>query len=190
MDCIPQEGPVSNETLDAQPRHPLTDKVFFLSTILEELVGAIESLVGFEEAAGLMHIVGHNIAEKVHPHSEEGHLLTADQALSIFNDCMKAKGGEAYLLSPDPDKRVIKIKECLFGKEHVKNHPSLCKLTTSILGRFIAQNHGYSRIEIKETIAQGCAECHINIDLKPSSDTESSHGIEFFGDAFLFDGSK
>jgi predicted ArsR family transcriptional regulator len=83
--------------------------------------------------------------------------LTKTQLIDSIIDAMNKLGAHFSLISQDKEKIVFRNSKCLFGSE-IKKCPLLCITTSSIVGKIIAENLGYSRVELKRSIANGANE--------------------------------
>ena len=54
----------------------------------------------------------------------------------------------------------------------------MCMMTSNVFGHIAADNLGYARVELRETIAQGHPGCRVVVHLKPSG--EPGEGREYF----------
>jgi hypothetical protein len=53
-------------------------------------------------------------------------------------------------------------------------------MTSNVFGSIAAENLGYARVELQETIAQGHTGCRIIVHLGPPPNSESAEGREYF----------
>lgn len=56
-------------------------------------------------------------------------------------------------------------------------------MTSNVFGTIAADNLGYAKVELRETIARGAPGCTVVIHLRPTAEAESASGREYFGDA-------
>jgi hypothetical protein len=66
---------------------------------------------------------------------------------------------------------------CPFG-DKVIGRESMCMMTSNVFGHIAAQNLGYARIELQDTIARGGVGCRVVLHLRP--DAETGFGKEYF----------
>jgi hypothetical protein len=62
----------------------------------------------------------------------------------------------------------------------VKGRQALCMMTSNVFGLITAENLGYARVVIEESIAQGHAGCRVVVHLRPSLDADKQAGQEYF----------
>ena len=79
--------------------------------------------------------------------------------------------GDFFVVDEDETKIVLGNRVCPFG-EFVSERPSLCMMTSNVFGRIAAENLGYARVELQETIARGDPGCRIVVHLIPSDETD------------------
>jgi len=90
--------------------------------------------------------------------------LTKTQLIDSIIDAMNKLGAHFSLISEDKDKIVFRNSKCLFGNK-IKRCQLLCLTTSNIIGKIVAENLGYSRVELKRTIANGYNEDIIRVYL-------------------------
>ena len=143
------------------------DRDLFFRRMLRELAGTIEAVVGREEASGYVAAVGAAMGDWINAayHAEMGpEDFDLETVASVFVDLKRRIDGGFYVVSVDPERIVLGNQKCPFG-DHVHDRPSLCMMTSNVFGRIAADNLGYARVQLEETIAQGAPECHIVVHL-------------------------
>lgn len=148
------------------------ERDMFLRKLLRELSGALEDTIGIEAASGYIATVGSLMGEWIDDMYTKGlgiDHLSASQVAEVFIDLKSRIDGDFFLVSMDEDKIVIGNKVCPFG-EYAEGRDSLCMMTSNVFGRIAANNLGYARVSLDETIARGDAGCRIVIHLQPRSD--------------------
>jgi predicted ArsR family transcriptional regulator len=73
---------------------------------------------------------------------------------------------------------VLGNRRCPFG-EKVLGRPSMCMMTSNVFGSISAQNLGYAKVELRETIATGSPGCLIVVHLKPGAESAAVEGREY-----------
>ena len=155
------------------------DRDIFLRTMLRELAGTLEEVVGIEQASGFFALTGQRIAEQsLDMYELDGDALKLAEALCDFKRRIE---GDFYIVEVTPDRIVLLNRACPFGSK-VANRPSLCMMTSNVFGTLAADSFGYARVDLKETIANGDAGCHVVIDLKRSVASNSLSSREYFGE--------
>ena len=154
----------------------------FLRQLLRELAGTLESVVGQDEAAGFISIVGQNIGRWIDDAYRTAwgqDRLDRDQVAAVLVDLKRRIQGDFYLISATPDEIVLGNRRCPFG-DKVRDRTSLCMMTSNVFGTLAAENLGYGRVILHETIAAGAPGCRVTVRLK--RDADANEGIEYFGD--------
>ena len=152
------------------------DRDLFLRELLRELSGVLQDVVGMEDAAGFVSVVGSRLGAVMNEEYRTGlglERLDVHQVAEALVDLKARIGGDFYVEHVSEDEIVLRNNKCPFGK-HVDGRPSLCMMTSNVFGRVVAENLGYARINIEEGIARGDAGCKVRIALKPLSDMEDT----------------
>jgi predicted ArsR family transcriptional regulator len=163
------------------PASPPDRETFVLGTVAH-LVDTLETVVGEADAAGFVAVVGQRIGESYEPiyRAAAGRKrLTREQVVDAILDLERRIHGEFYLVAQDDERIVLGNRACPFG-ERVRGHPSMCMMTSSVLGVMVAQNLGYARVALGRTIADGHTGCEIVIHLKPPAAGAVVDGREYF----------
>lgn len=146
----------------------------FLQKMLLELSRALEEIVGLESASGYIATVGGAMGRWIGEQYRQGlsvDHLGAEQLARVFVDLKQRIGGDFFIIDIDAEKIVIGNRRCPFG-EQARGRNSLCQMTSNVFGRIAADNLGYARVELCETIAQGAPNCRIVVHLQPREDVE------------------
>lgn len=158
------------------------DRDVFLRKLLRELTGTLEDIVGLDEAAGFVSIVGQQIGEWMDTEYRQAlgtDNLNLQQVCDVLVDLKKRIQGGFYLISVDRDKIVLANTQCPFG-DKVRERPSLCMMTSNVFGTVSAENLGYARVCLHKTIANGDKECQVTIHLNQQSPADQDEGREYF----------
>ena len=156
----------------------------FLRTLIRELSGTLQDVVGLQEASGFVSVVGQRIGEQIN--AEYRKALGRDQldrgeVAEVLVDLKRRIQGDFYVIEENEDRIVLGNRACPFG-EKVLGRPSMCMMTSNVFGSITAENLGYARVELNETIAEGAPGCRVTVWLKPSEQPETGGGREYFGD--------
>ncbi|MGQ7792364.1 methanogen output domain 1-containing protein [Faunimonas sp. B44] len=164
---------MSNSPSVAEVALPL-ERDFFLRSLVRELSGTLEEVVGLEEASGYISIVGDAIGRDMDA-GYRGALqvdrLSADQVRDVLVDLKRRIQGDFFVIEETEDRIVLGNRRCPFG-EMVAGRPSLCMMTSNVFGRIAADNLGYARIAIPQSIAQGDPGCVVVVHLRPPGEPE------------------
>jgi predicted ArsR family transcriptional regulator len=154
------------------------DRDRFMRTLIRELAGTLESVVGAEDASGYISVVGATIGEDINGAYRKAlqvSNLSRAQVADVLVDLKRRIEGEFYIIDENEDRIVLGNRACPFG-EKVIGRPSMCMMTSNVFGHIAAENLGYARVELENTIAEGHAECRVIVHLKPAE----SGGREYF----------
>jgi len=154
----------------------------FLRSLVRELAGTLEDVVGLGEASGFVSVVGQRIGDQINEAYRvalQQTQLTREQVAQVMVDLKRRIGGDFYIIEEREDKIVLGNRACPFG-EKVLNRPSMCMMTSNVFGSIAAENLGYAKVELKETIAQGHSGCTVVVYVKPTPESEGASGREYF----------
>jgi hypothetical protein len=166
------------ETLDV----PL-DRDVFLRTLIRELSGTLQQVVGLKEASGFVSIVGQQIGDYINDqYAAALHTTTLDreQVASVLVDLKRRIQGDFYIIDESDDKIVLGNRACPFG-DKVIGRPAMCMMTSNVFGAIAARNLGYAKIELQKTIASNAPECRVVVYLRSTADSKRAEGREYFG---------
>ena len=153
----------------------------FLRSLLRELAGTLESVVGIEEASGYISVVGAAVGEQIDAAYRSAiHVdrLSKEQVTAVLVDLKRRINGDFYVLEETEDRIVLGNRACPFGA-FVEGRPSLCMMTSNVFGSVAAQNLGYARVAIEKSIAAGDAGCRVVVSLTPAPEADP-HAREYF----------
>jgi predicted ArsR family transcriptional regulator len=153
----------------------------FLRTLIRELAGTLQDVVGLAEASGFVSVVGQRVGEAIDAQYKAAlnvSSLSRQQVTEVLVDLKRRIQGEFYVLDEDDDKIVLGNRACPFA-EKVIDRPALCMMTSNVFGGIAAQNLGYAKVELQQTIAQGARECRVVVYLKPTAQSEAAEGREY-----------
>ncbi|TJZ79937.1 methanogen output domain 1-containing protein [Paracoccus hibiscisoli] len=157
------------------------ERDIFLRSLLRELAGTLESVVGVTEASGYISVVGGAIGEQIDASYRAAlkvDRLDRRQVQDVLVDLKRRIKGDFFIIEEREDRIVLGNRACPFGK-FVEGRPSLCMMTSNVFGSITAQNLGYARVEIEEAIAAGHPGCRVIVHLKPL-ETIEPNAREYF----------
>jgi predicted ArsR family transcriptional regulator len=172
---------LTEQKLMAELDVPLERDVF-LRTLVRELAGTLEDVVGCEQAAGFISTVGQSIGDQIdqtYKAALDISYLSREQVTDVLVDLKRRIKGEFYVIEQTDEKIVFGSRSCPFG-EKVLGRKSMCMMTSNVFGSIAAENLGYAKVELQQTIAQGHPECRVVVHLKSGSQTDASDGREYF----------
>ncbi len=153
------------------------DRELFLLDLVRELAAVLEETVGLAEAEGFLAKVGNRIGRQMsadYRAAAATDRLQAGQVAAALVDLKRRIEGGFRILSIDEDTIVLENDACPFGA-HVADRTSLCMMTSNVFGRIAAENLGYARVDLQETIARGDPRCRVTVHF-----AEGGPGREYF----------
>lgn len=167
--------PVNNLTI------PL-ERDIFLRTLIHELAGTLQDVVGLEEASGFISVVGQNMGKQIdqdYKAALEVSQLTPEQVGEVLVDLKRRIQGDFYIIEQTDEKIVLGNNACPFG-DKVIDRPAMCMMTSNVFGSIAADNLGYAKVELQETIAMGASGCRVVVYLQSTAEAQASQGREYF----------
>lgn len=158
------------------------ERDLFLRSLVRELAGTLEEIVGPDDASGYISLVGQRLGRMLNTSYTAAlgvERLDAHQVGEVLVDLKRRIQGEFFVISEEEGKIVLGGRKCPFG-DQVHGRPSICALSANIFGVIAAENLGYARVEQRETIARGFPGCRIEIHLRPEA--SAAGGCEYFGE--------
>lgn len=158
------------------------DRDRFTRTLIGHLAETLQDVIGVEEASGLISIVGQRLGNEI-DHEYRLALaterLTPEQVGEVLVDLKARIQGDFFVIEQDEDRIVLGNRACPFG-EKVLGRPALCMMTSNVFGSITAENLGYARVDIEQSIAQGHGHCRVVVWLRRETAPEGP-GREYFG---------
>ncbi|MGF1522016.1 MAG: methanogen output domain 1-containing protein [Leptolyngbyaceae cyanobacterium] len=154
----------------------------FLRTLIRELAGTLQSLVGLEEASGFVSVVGQRMGKQIdqdYKSALQVANLSREQVAQALVDLKQRIQGDFYIIEETDEKIVFGSRTCPFA-EKVIGRPSMCMMTSNVFGSIAAENLGYAKVELQETIATGDTGCKVVVYLKDTEESEEAEGREYF----------
>ncbi len=153
----------------------------FLRSLVRELAGTLEGVVGIEEASGYISVVGGAIGEQIDGHYRRAlrvDRLSRTQVREVLVDLKRRIRGDFYVVEETEERIVFGNRACPFA-EKVLGRPSMCMMTSNVFGRIAADNLGYGKVELRRTIAGGAPECEVVVYIRPTAEAEAAPGREY-----------
>ena len=154
----------------------------FLRSLLRELMGTLERVVGLSDSEGFVSAVGQCIGDRMNRayRTRLGRSkLDRREVTETLVDLKRRIDGDFYVAEESTERIVLRNRRCPFG-EFVKDRRSLCMMTSNVFGTIAAENLGYARVTLAETIAGGHEGCHVIIHLTEASEETESDDREYF----------
>ncbi len=161
----------------------------FLRTLLRELAGTLQDVVGLNEASGFVSVVGQTMGrqiDRVYRTALGVPRLSPEEVADVLVDLKARIRGDFFVIEMDADRIVLGNRACPFEGQ-VVGRPALCMMTSNVFGSIAAENLGYAKVELQETIALGHAGCRVVVHLRPGADADLAPGREYFSDGGAFD---
>lgn len=175
---LPQKPGASRvENLDL----PL-ERDLFLRTLIRELSGTLQDVVGLQEASGFVSVVGQRVGEQINESYRSAlqvSRLSREQVAEVLVDLKRRIHGSFHVIEEDEDKIVFGNRDCPFA-EKVLDRPAMCMMTSNVFGVIAAENLGYAKVSLEKTIARGDGECRVVLYLRPASDASDADCREYF----------
>ncbi|QWC84326.1 hypothetical protein KLP28_12155 [Nocardioidaceae bacterium] len=176
---------VEREDAPAGPEAALPDpgleRDLFLRTLVRELAGVLESTVGIGDAEGFISVVGRRIGtwiDGAYRGVLDADRLTRDQVAQVLVD-LKARIDGRFVLTASTDDRLEYLNTRCPFEDKVLGRESMCMMTSNVFGSIAADNLGYAKVELAETIARGDGRCRVLVHLDPH-DAAARPGREYF----------
>jgi predicted ArsR family transcriptional regulator len=160
------------------------ERDLFLRTLIRELAGTLQDVVGLEEASGFISVVGQRMGTQINEDYKTSlrvSKLNRAQVSDVLVDLKRRIQGEFFVIEETDDKIVLGNRRCPFA-DKVIGRPAMCMMTSNVFGSIAAQNLGYAKVMLEETIAQGAAGCRVTVFLKPTPEAQEVPGREYLGD--------
>ncbi|RJL33195.1 methanogen output domain 1-containing protein [Bailinhaonella thermotolerans] len=156
----------------------------FMRALIRELAGTLEEIVGVEEAAGYISLVSQRTGDAVNERYLKAlavDKIDREQIADVLVDLKRRIQGDFYVIEESDEKIVLGNRACPFGEE-VRGRDSMCMLTSNMFGVIAAQNLGYAKVELRQTIARGAASCRVAVYLRTTEEAARAPGREYYGD--------
>jgi len=157
------------------------DRDVFMRTLIRELAGSLEDVVGLAEASGFVTIVGQAMGDQINQDYRTAlgvPALNREQVAEVLVDLKWRIQGKFYVVEQDDEKIVFGNTACPFA-EKVIGRPSMCMMTSNVFGSIAADNLGYAKVELQETIAEGHSGCRVVVYLKRTAESAAASGREY-----------
>lgn len=153
----------------------------FLRALLRHLSGALQDVVGVSEAAGFVSLVGQRMGDEIDAAYRTAlsvDSLSRSQVAEVLVDLKARIQGDFFILEESDERIVLGNRACPFG-DKVISRPSLCMMTSNVFGSIAAENLGYAKVVLEQTIAEGHAGCRVVVHLKPTDEARTAEGREY-----------
>ena len=154
----------------------------FVRRLVHELTDVLQEVIGPQEARGFIALVGARIGDAfntAYRRAVGNRALSREEAVDAMVDLKRRVGGDFYLIAQSDPEILLGNRRCPFG-EAVKGRPALCMMTSNVFGRIAAENLGYAKVAVEESIAEGAPRCQVRVLLEASKRLDSVAGREYF----------
>ncbi len=162
---------------------PVTlERDIFLRSLLRELAGTLQDVVGLDEASGFISIVGQRIGDQINGEYKSAlrvEKLDRRQVAQVLVDLKRRIQGSFFIIEETDEKIVLGNRNCPFA-DKVIGRPAMCMMTSNVFGVIAAENLGQAKVVLEETIAQGAAGCRVTVYLTDSQEAAAATGREYF----------
>jgi uncharacterized protein len=152
----------------------------FTLDLVRDISGALEDVVGLNEASGYFAMVGQMMGEKLHARysAAQGGTITPEALPSVLVDLKARIGGGFRVEQVDAQQITFVNDACPFGAR-VEGRRSLCMMTSNVFGFLAAETQGYAKVELDKTIAAGDGLCRVIVHFEKNA----APGREYYGRA-------
>lgn len=154
----------------------------FLRTLIRELAGTLQDVVGMDEASGFVSVVGQRVGDWINQSYRSALALPAlsrEQVAEVLVDLKSRIQGDFYIIEESDERIVLGNRSCPFA-DKVEGRPALCMMTSNVFGVIAAENLGYSKVSIEQSIAKGDPGCRVVVYLQPTEEAQAARGREYF----------
>jgi predicted ArsR family transcriptional regulator len=154
----------------------------FCRNLIRELAGTLQDVVGEEEASGFVSVVGQTLGRQIDADYRRAlgvERLDRQQVEQTLVDLKARIQGDFSVVESDDEKIVFANRVCPFG-DKVNGRSSMCMMTSNVFGSIAADNLGYAKVVLDETIACGAPGCKVRVYLQQSDEAKAAEGREYF----------
>jgi len=168
-------------TLPADLQIPLHRDVF-MRTVIRELAGTLQDVVGQDEASGFISVVGQTMGHQINSDYRNAlhtGALSRAQVEAVLVDLKARINGDFYVIESSDDVIVLGNNACPFGSK-VRDRPVMCMMTSNVFGSITADNLGFAKVVLEKTIARGDPACRVVLHLKHTPEAKAAEGREYY----------
>ncbi len=157
------------------------ERDLFVRSMIRELAGTLQDVVGLGEAEGFISLVGQRIGDQLdgeYRRALGAERLEREEVAAVLVDLKRRIQGGFSIVSQDDDAIVLTNDACPFA-EKVADRPALCMMTSNVFGTIAAENLGWAKVELAETIADGSPRCLVTVHLRRTTAADAAAGREF-----------
>jgi predicted ArsR family transcriptional regulator len=154
-----------------------------MRTLIRELAGVLQDVIGLDDASGFISVVGQRMGGQINEAYKSAlqvESLDRQQVAEVLVDLKRRIRGEFFVIEENEERIVLGNRACPFA-EKVLGRPAMCMMTSNVFGSIAAENLGYAKVVLEETIAQGASGCRVTVYLKPTDRAQQANGREYLG---------
>lgn len=158
------------------------DADVFMRSLIRELADVLRDIVGAEQASGLISVASQNMGhrlDELYRAALRVPALSREQVAAVLVDLKRRIGGDFEVVEQDDRRIVLGARRCPFG-ERVVGQKIMCMMTSNVFGTIAAENLGYAKVQLRETLAQRMTGCRVVIHLEMGGDADAVDGSEYF----------
>ncbi len=158
------------------------DRDLFMRTLIRELANVLQEVVGTDQVAGFISVVGQAMGSQINEQYCKAlgvNSLSREQVAAVLVNLKQHIKGDFFVIEQDDEKIVLGNRLCPF-EDKVLGQKAMCMMTSNVFGYIAANNLGYAKVQLKETIAEGRPECRVVIYLKMGGEADEVEGREYF----------
>lgn len=160
----------------------LLDSDVYLGKLFVELLDSLQKVVDTEENSEHINIVAKNTSREIdrkYKSALQVYNLSQVQLAQVLVDFYNQIKSDFYIIEVSNEKIVFGNRKCPFV-EKIGDFPDICMMTSHMFGSIAAENLGYAKVDLQETIAKGNQGCRIVVYLRLTKEVENSSGIQYF----------
>ena len=154
----------------------------FMRTLVREMTNVLCDVVGAEQTAGFVAVVGQDMGRQIdqnYRHALQLPSLSREQVAAVMIDLKRRIQGDFYIVEQNDDRIILRNRACPF-EDKVNGQRALCMMTSNVFGCIASENLGYAKVELRQTIAEGARECEVAVHLVLDDATDALEGREYF----------
>ncbi len=158
------------------------DADIFMRTLVRELANVLRDIVGVDQASGFISVAGQTMGRRIDEQYRAAlrvPSLSREQVAAVLVDLKRRIGGDFELVEQDDRRIVLGARRCPFG-DQVVGQRIMCMMTSNVFGTLAAENLGYAKVQLRETLAQRMPGCRVVIHLEMGGDADAVDGREYF----------
>ena len=176
------QNAIEKNTLETAELSIPLERDIFMRTLIRELSGTLQEVIGTDEASGFISVVGRNMGSQINDEYKKAlrvENLDRKQVGEVLVDLKRRIKGDFYIVEESDEKIVLHNRVCPFENK-VIDRPAMCMMTSNVFGFIAAENLNYAKVELNETIADGDGRCVVTVYLQTTEDSENAEGREYF----------